>query len=73
MVGEATARLVENAVLLGVPEMVHIKGVALPVRAQARWPSAIISPVVAASRPVWAGLGAQHRHRDLAGGRRGTG
>jgi class 3 adenylate cyclase len=34
MLGEATARLVENTVVLGVPEMVHIKGADLPVPAR---------------------------------------
>jgi adenylate cyclase len=34
MLSESTARLVENAVVLGEPEMVHIKGVDAPVSAR---------------------------------------
>lgn len=34
MLSESTARLVENSVLLGEPEWVHIKGAGEPVRAQ---------------------------------------
>ena len=34
MLSESTARLVENAVVLGEPELVHIKGSDAPVRAR---------------------------------------
>ena len=60
MLSESTARLVENAVVLGVPESVHIKNVDTPVHAGSRRASARSPHRVEAGR---SNLGTQHCHR----------
>ena len=71
MLSESTARLVENAVELGDPELVHVKNVDTPdanaATARNRRSSAPASHRVKAYR---AHLGTQHHHRNSRRGRR---